>query len=280
VVLGITFALLGMALFTTGIELGLAPLGRQAGTHLPAAFQPIPLVEHADTIPRFDTTLVQTAVDSEGNRHRFFHALSPQGYRSVPFEAAAFDTARHSYAYTPVHGPLFSRMWGMVVVLLFAFVMGYGATLAEPALNALGRTVEELTVGSLRRTALVQTVAVGVGIGMAFGVAKILWNIPLLVLLIPPYIVALVITALSSEDYVNIAWDSAGVTTGPITVPLVLALGLGVGGQMGVVEGFGILAMASVWPILAVLTVGLLSSRSTGYPRQESATQTTVEDLA
>jgi len=56
---------------------------------------------------------------------------------------------------------------------------------------------------------------------------------------------------------VNIGWDSAGVTTGPITVPLVLAMGLGISGQIGVVEGFGVLALASVWPVLSVLIVGL-----------------------
>jgi hypothetical protein len=62
---------------------------------------------------------------------------------------------------------------------------------------------------------------------------------------------------ISSEDFVNIAWDSAGVTTGPITVPLVISLGLGIGGEVGVVEGFGVIAIVSVFPILFVLTTGL-----------------------
>jgi len=66
-----------------------------------------------------------------------------------------------------------------------------------------------------------------------------------------------VLTALSTEEFVNIAWDSAGVTTGPVTVPLVLAMGLGFGQAIGVAEGFGILAMASIGPILAVLSTGL-----------------------
>ncbi len=65
-------------------------------------------------------------------------------------------------------------------------------------------------------------------------------------------------TVFSSEEFVNIAWDSAGVTTGPVTVPLVLALGLGFGKTMHVAEGFGILAMASICPIIAVLALGLL----------------------
>jgi len=75
---------------------------------------------------------------------------------------------------------------------------------------------------------------------------------------VPPYALCLLLTVFSSEDYVCIGWDSAGVTTGPITVPLVLAMGLGISGQVGVTEGFGILALASVYPILSVLIVGLV----------------------
>jgi hypothetical protein len=158
-------------------------------------------------------------------------------------------------------------------VLLFAFVMGYGATLAEPALNALGLTVEELTVGTFRKSLLMQAVAVGVGIGMLFGVARIIWEIPLVWLLAPPYLLLLYLTHCASEEFVNIGWDSAGVTTGPITVPLVLAMGLGIGGQVGVVEGFGILAMASVYPILTVLAVSLWVTRRRRSALQEAAVQ-------
>ena len=84
--------------------------------------------------------------------------------------------------------------------------------------------------------------------------------VPLAWLLVPPYVLLLILTWLSSEEFVNFGWDSAGVTTGPITVPLVLAIGLGVGGDVpGVIDGFGVLALASVGPILTVLTVGLLT---------------------
>jgi hypothetical protein len=139
--------------------------------------------------------------------------------------------------------------------------MGYGATLAEPALNALGITVEEVTAGAFKKSFLMQAVAVGVGAGIALGVTKIVLAIPLAWILLPPYCLLLLVTKLSSEEFVNIGWDSAGVTTGPITVPLVLAMGLGIGSQVGVVEGFGILASASVFPILSVLLFGLHINR-------------------
>ena len=68
---------------------------------------------------------------------------------------------------------------------------------------------------------------------------------------------AVVLTYFSTEEFVNVAWDSAGVTTGPVTVPLVLAMGLGLGNAVSTTEGFGILSMASICPILAVLLMGL-----------------------
>ena len=114
---------------------------------------------------------------------------------------------------------------------------------------------------------LMYAVSIGVGFGISLGVLKIIFVIPISYLLLPGYILGLVLTALSSEEFVNVAWDSAGVTTGPITVPLVLAMGLGIGANVpGVSDGFGILALASVGPIITVLTVGFIVSRLTDKP--------------
>lgn len=155
------------------------------------------------------------------------------------------------------NSPLYSFALGVVVVVAFAWLLGFGATLAEPALNALGQTVETLTQGSFKKQTLIVAVSIGVGFGIAVGVLKITFDIPLAYLLIPAYALALLLTYFSSEEFVNIAWDSAGVTTGPITVPLVLAMGLGLGSAVNAVEGFGILSMASIGPIVAVLGTGL-----------------------
>lgn len=213
--IGVTFALIGMSLFILGINLGLSPLGTQLGSNVPAAFA----------------------------------ALTPWGMQGI-------------------EGPLFeTEFYGKVLAILFGFFLGYGATLAEPALNALGGTVEKITVGAFRKGLLVQSVAVGVGLGIAAGVLKIAYNLPLAYLLVPPYVLLLVLTWFSSEEFVNFSWDSAGVTTGPITVPLVLAMGLGIGANVpGVTDGFGILALASVGPIITVLTVGFIVSRSVQDP--------------
>lgn len=155
------------------------------------------------------------------------------------------------------NSPLYSLTLGISIAALFAWFLGLGATLAEPALNALGTTVENLTNGAFRKSMLMYSVSIGVAFGIAIGVLKIIFDIPIAYLLLPGYVLGLILTALSTEEFVNIAWDSAGVTTGPVTVPLVLAMGLGFGNAMGSVEGFGILSMASICPIIAVLSTGL-----------------------
>jgi hypothetical protein len=153
--------------------------------------------------------------------------------------------------------PLYAVGIGIAIAGLFAWVLGFGATLAEPALNALGLTVENLTSGAFRKSMLMTAVSVGVGFGIGLGVLKIIFGFSLAWLLVPGYLGALLLTAASTEEFVNVAWDSAGVTTGPVTVPLVLAMGLGLGGAVGAVEGFGVLALASICPILSVLATGL-----------------------
>ena len=141
-------------------------------------------------------------------------------------------------------------------------------------MNALGATVEKITIGAFKKNVLMQSVAIGVGVGIAAGVSKLIFSLPLTFMLIPPYLLLLFLTFISSEDFVNFAWDSAGVTTGPITVPLVLAMGLGIGSSVGALEGFGVLAMASVFPIVSVLTVGLIvkkKPKSTEESTEEAA---------
>lgn len=212
ITLGIVFALIGMALFSLGLTIGLTPLGMQLGSNIPVTF--------ASIIPW-------------------------GGSGSVP---SIFD----------------NRLTGKIVTMLFAFFLGYGATLAEPALSAMGEAVEDVTVGVFKKRLLMQVVAIGVGLGIAAGVAQMAFpSLDLTMLLVPPYLLLLLLTVLSSDEFVNFAWDSAGVTTGPITVPLVLAMGLGIGANVpGVSDGFGILALASVGPILTVLLMGLIVRRS------------------
>ena len=155
--------------------------------------------------------------------------------------------------------PLYLYGVGLTLALAFAWALGFGATLAEPALNALGTTTEDLTNGVFKKKTLINAVSIGVGCGIALGLAKLIFDLPLVWLILPGYLLALVLTFFSTEEFVNVAWDSAGVTTGPITVPLVLAMGIGFGNATHAVEGFGILCMASIGPIITVMITGLWS---------------------
>ena len=153
--------------------------------------------------------------------------------------------------------PLYSEVAGLTIVILFAFLLGFGATLAEPALNALGLTVQNLTNGAFKKSMLMYSVATGVAVGISLGIAKLVIGFDLMKVLMPLYGLGIVLTVLSTEEFVNVGWDSAGVTTGPVTVPLVLAMGLGLGNAVSAVEGFGILSLASICPIVAVLSMGI-----------------------
>jgi hypothetical protein len=193
-------------------------------------------------------------------------ALGEQAGTNVPW---AFSTHRVTGA-----PALYPFILGIAMTMVFAFAIGYGATVAEPALNAMGMTVENLTNGIFRKRMLIHAVAVGVGAGAALGVARILFDLPLWGLLLTGYTIALALTVVSREEIVNLAWDSAGVTTGPVTVPLLLALGIGLGDAVKAADGFGILAMCSVGPIISVLATGFgPTCRAAASRRPETGSQ-------
>ena len=173
--------------------------------------------------------------------------------------------------------PIFSEIIGLTIVIAFAFVLGFGATLAEPALNALGLTVQNLTNGAFKKSMLMYSVAGGVSVGIALGIAKLIIGFDLITVLLPLYVIGVLLTIFSTEEFVNVGWDSAGVTTGPVTVPLVLAMGLGLGNAVSAAEGFGILSLASICPIIAVLSTGAIIQLKQKRNTQKS--ETITEDL-
>jgi hypothetical protein len=257
--LGLAFAVIGLFLFDFGMQSGLSSLGTQAGASLPQAYERSSRPDRAVTLEGIRASDAFRA--SGGGEYVWMDGRG--GPKPVPFDRSAWNEATGDYRYVPVELPVFDA-WGeragYAAVLAFVFILGFGATLAEPSLAALGTTVEDLTTGTYKRTTLVSMVAVGVGVGLAVGFAAILFKLPLSWALGIPYAAALVMTAFSSEEFAAIAWDSAGVTTGPITVPLVIATGLGIGGRSGAAASFGVVAAASVFPVVAVLASGLIKA--------------------
>lgn len=162
--------------------------------------------------------------------------------------------------------PAFSdRGVGMAFVCIFTFFMAFTATYAEPALNAMGMTTEQLTKGAFKKWLLLFAVALGVSFGVMFGVLRMLLGWSLTWMLVASYPVACLLTVVSDIEYVAVAWDCAGVTTSSITVPLVLAMGLGLGSELGVQDSFGLLAMGSIGPIICVLVAGRLAKFKNEY---------------
>ncbi len=164
-------------------------------------------------------------------------------------------------SFHPPASALYPTEIGKALVVIFGVILGYGATLAEPAFNVLGQQVEDVTQGAFKKWLFCQAVAIGVGVGAGFGMLSVVYQVDLLLLLLPPYVLLFVLTILNTEKYVNIAWDGGAVTTGPVTVPLKLAIGIALSHATGFAEGFGILALASAYPVLNILLLGLYVKR-------------------
>lgn len=162
-------------------------------------------------------------------------------------------------------------------LIAFAFTLGFGTTIAEPALVAIADEAAEVAAaaGQIASTdaamenyslGLRLTVAFAVGIALIIGVMRILanWSLPLLI--IGGYILVVLITTIAPQEIVGIAYDSGGVTTGTVTVPLVTALGIGLAsslkGRNPLTDGFGLIALASLTPILFVLVFGIFAQWS------------------
>ena len=152
------------------------------------------------------------------------------------------------------------RKWLIVAI---AFVIGYFGTLVEPALKTLALEVEEISIGAIPNKVLIHAVAVGFGAGMGIGVYKILNNISYVKVVAPLLLVILVLIFFAPEEFVSIAMDSASATTGPVNIPLNMALAIGLAKVLENVDpllsGFGIVGLTSVGAVISVLILGILT---------------------
>ena len=167
----------------------------------------------------------------------------------------------------------FANKGSMLWLFAFAFALGFGSTVAEPALIAVANKAAEVVAegGLIEHTVAAQeqfaftlrmVVAASVGTAVCVGVLRILTGWPLHYMIIGGYVMALTLTMFAPEEIIGIAYDSGGVTTSTITVPLVTALGVGLAtaikGRNPMLDGFGLIAFASVMPIIFVLAFGLI----------------------
>lgn len=167
----------------------------------------------------------------------------------------------------------FARKGSVWWLLAFAFALGFGTTVAEPALIAVageaaevassGGMIADNDVARMRyATGLRYTVALSVGFAIVLGVFRILKGWPIQYLIIGGYLGVVVMTSVAPEEIIGIAYDSGGVTTSTITVPLVTALGVGLAssikGRNPMVDGFGLIAFASLTPMIFVMAYGMV----------------------
>ncbi|CAK1998424.1 uncharacterized protein DUF1538 [Vibrio crassostreae] len=167
----------------------------------------------------------------------------------------------------------FARKGSVFWLLTFAFCLGFGTTIAEPALTAVAAEAAEVaaeggvipnTLDEMEEYAdgLRFTVALSVGIAILLGVLRILKGWPIQYMIIGGYIGVVVLTAFAPENIIGIAYDSGGVTTSTITVPLVTALGVGLAsaikGRNPMIDGFGLIAFASLLPMMFVMVYGMV----------------------
>ena len=150
-------------------------------------------------------------------------------------------------------------MW----VYLFAFAIGFSTTIAEPSLLAVAIKANQVSAGSIGVWGLRIAVALGVAIGIALGAYRIVTGTPLYWYIITGYIFVVIQTIYAPRMIIALAYDSGGVTTSTVTVPLVAALGLGlsstVPGRSPLLDGFGLIAFASLFPIMSVMAYAQLS---------------------
>ncbi len=148
-------------------------------------------------------------------------------------------------------------------VYVFAAAIGFATTLAEPALIAVAVKAQNVSGGTVRVWGLRVAVALGVAIGIALGTFRIVTGTPLYYYIIAGYVVVVVQTVFAPRAIIPLAYDSGGVTTSTVTVPLVAALGLGlastVPGRNVLIDGFGLIAFASLFPIITVMGYAQLS---------------------
>ena len=186
-------------------------------------------------------------------------------------------------AMTPIGegvGVQISKMQKLLTVLLTGFLMGVIITVSEPDLQVLAGQVP-----SVANAVLIFTVAVGVGLFLALAIVRIRYKISLSMLLIICYLALILVSMFVPKEFLAVAFDSGGVTTGPMTVPFIMAMGVGLASvrsdKNAANDSFGLVALSSVGPILAVLILGcFFKPTEAAYSLTDVATVVTTQDVA
>lgn len=159
-------------------------------------------------------------------------------------------------------GSALSKTKKLSLIVGFGVVLGIVVTVAEPDVRVLSTQVDQVSGGAIPKSILILAVALGVGIFVGLAMLRIVFNFSIIYLLVIGYGLIFILAAFTPPIFVPISFDSGGVTTGPLTVPFIMALGVGVAtvlrGKSASSDGFGLVALASIGPILSVLVLGVI----------------------
>ncbi|MDD3520234.1 MAG: DUF1538 domain-containing protein [Actinomycetota bacterium] len=152
---------------------------------------------------------------------------------------------------------------GSVTLLLFlGFLIGFAVTIAEPDVIVLSTHVNTVSSGQIDKLLLVSVIGIGVGFFILISFLRVLLKIPIIYILLGGYLTILILSFFTKGNYIPIGFDAGGVTTGPVTVPFIMALGMGfvysLGGRSRTSEGFGYIGLASIGPIISVMILGVI----------------------
>lgn len=231
------FVLVGLSLFLMGLELALFPLGEEMAEQL-------------------------FRLQDGGGPVELVEAGPAEGAATAAAEPPAANFLSYYWTY------------------LFAFAIGVSTTIAEPALIAVAMKAQEVSGDTIRAWGLRLAVALGVGIGVSLGTLRIVLGWPLPYFILIGYLVVTVQTMFAPKQIIPLAYDSGGVTTSTVTVPLVAALGLGlathVPGRDPVIDGFGLIAFASLFPMITVMGYAQLAAWQSRRREQTEPSSTTA----
>ncbi|EMF0180521.1 hypothetical protein C656_00190 [Enterococcus hirae 57-03-H11] len=150
----------------------------------------------------------------------------------------------------------------LTILIALGFMIGIVITIAEPSVQALGQQVNQISEGKIGRVVLIGIVSVGTGVFLAFALLRVVFKLSYYQLMAIGYVGVLVASFFTSNEFMPIAFDSGGVTTGPITVPFILALAGGLTSMIrqetSANDSFGMVGIASLGPILAVMILGVI----------------------
>jgi hypothetical protein len=156
------------------------------------------------------------------------------------------------------------RRGSVPLIIGIAFLIGFAATIAEPDVIVLTNQVDTVSGGAIAKNVLVYIIAIGVAFFVAMAMLRILLGFRIAYLMAAGYIVIIILAFFTPMEFVPVAFDSGGVTTGPMTVPIILALGLGfssvLSGKSALSDGFGLIGLASIGPVIGVMVMGMVLS--------------------